>query len=154
MKFKALLQAVAIVALSSAAAGLTWHFQGGPDRSVACAAELLKEGEICLADVPSEGVIWVDARSRKQFEQDAVPGALLLTDDRHENWDALLVEVVPQLFDAKIVVIYCNTEACGSSEAVAKKLRELDLGPEIRVLYGGWKAFVASGKVTSAKKKN
>lgn len=146
MKFKAFSQALVIVALSTAAAGLTWHFQGGPDRSVPCSADLLKVGEICLANVPTEGVIWVDARPRKQFEAGTLPGALLLTDDRHENWDELLVEAVPKLFDAKMVVIYCDTQACGSSEAVAKKLRELSLGPEIRVLHGGWKALAAGGK--------
>lgn len=146
MKAKALWQSAAIVVLSTAAAGLTWHFQGGPDRSVPCSPDLLKEGEICLADVPAEGVVWVDARPRAQFETGTLPGALLLTDDRHENWDELLVEAVPKLFDAKMVVIYCNTEACGSSEAVAKKLRELSLGPEIRVLHGGWKALAAVGR--------
>lgn len=146
MKFSACWQAVMLVAFSSAAAGLTWHFQGEPDRSVICTENLLKKGEICLADVPSEGVVWVDARPRAQFEKGSVKGALLLTDDRHENWDELLVEAVPKLFDAKMVIIFCSSEACGSSEAVAEKLRELSLGPEIRVLHGGWKAFATIGE--------
>ncbi len=148
---KCLLQILALLVLALAAFGLTWLVRGAPDRSVICGPEVLEKGEICLAEVPAEGVLWVDARSRAEFAQSAVPDAILLTDDRHENWDELLQQAAPEIVGAQMVVVYCNSKACGSSEAVAGKLREIGLGPEIRVLHGGWKALAAAGRTINAK---
>lgn len=130
-----------ILALSAVAAVATWKIQGPPDLAVTCLPADLKPGEICLADVPKENVLWIDARPRAQWEKNGLPGSLLLTDDRHENWEALLAEVAPRLFEAEMAVIYCDTQACGSSEAVAQKLRLLNLGPPIKVLHGGFAAL-------------
>jgi Fe2+ transport system protein FeoA len=41
------------------------------------------------------------------------------------------------------VVVYCASEGCGSSEPVARKIRELGVVPseQVYVLSGGWKAL-------------
>ena len=55
-------------------------------------------------------------------------------------------EAAVQLFDAPRVVVYCNETGCGSSQAVAEKLRSLQLVERVDVLYGGWKALRAAAK--------
>ena len=131
-----------IILVASALAGwATWKIQGPPDLAITCSPADLKPGEICYADIPKENVLWIDARPRTQWEKNGVPDSLLLTDDRHENWEDLLAEVAPRLFEAEMAVIYCDTKACGSSEPVAQKLRALNLGPEIKVLHGGFQAL-------------
>jgi hypothetical protein len=42
------------------------------------------------------------------------------------------------------VVVYCSSEACGTSRQVADRIRKLDLGPKVKVLFGGWDAIKGS----------
>jgi len=130
-------------------AGVTWVVVGAPDRSVPCLPENLEEGWVCLAALEEEleDIRWVDARPRAKWEENGMAESILLTDHNGENWDDLLAEAAVQLFDAPRVVVYCNETGCGSSQAVAEKLRELQLVERVDVLYGGWKALRAAGLV-------
>lgn len=136
-----------VLVLALVAAGGTWLVVGSPDRSVPCVADDLEEGWICLDDLLSSGeeIVWVDARSRKEWVRNGVEGSILLTDHNEENWDELVAEAAEKLFGASRVVIYCNETGCGSSQAVAEKLRELQLAERVEVLYGGWKALRSGG---------
>ena len=42
------------------------------------------------------------------------------------------------------MVVYCNNEDCGISRQVAERIKALQLGNEVYVLYGGWRALVAA----------
>jgi rhodanese-related sulfurtransferase len=44
--------------------------------------------------------------------------------------------------DYKLVVVYCSSQACGTSREVAKRIRKLDFGPEVKALHGGYPALV------------
>lgn len=143
---KVLLEMLGLLGVVGLLAGGTYLLVGPPQRGVVCSEEVLGEGEICLEKVPAEGTLWIDARPRKLWLKNGLPGSLLLTDDRSENWDNLLAEVAAAVVEAQQVVIYCNTKGCGSSEAVAGKLRELELGPPIYVLHGGWRALAVDGE--------
>jgi hypothetical protein len=48
---------------------------------------------------------------------------------------------------AQRVVIYCGDENCGTSRQVAERIRKLDLGPQVLVLNGGWRALKDAGRV-------
>ena len=45
------------------------------------------------------------------------------------------------------VIVYCSDENCGVSRQVAQRIRALDLGAEISVLRGGWRALSEAGRV-------
>jgi len=147
-----LLSIVALVLFSAFGAGVTWWVRGGPDRSVACAEDDLKKGQVCLETVTSWGedqVLWIDARPREKWEENGVPGSLLFNDQKEESWDDLDGIFMERQATAPRphVVVYCNTEGCGSSDIVAKHLREdfgEMLGFKVWVLYGGWKALAAA----------
>lgn len=150
MIFKTVQESILILAAALVAAGLTWAVIGKPDRSVPCLAEEMEEGSVCFEELKDklDGITWVDARSRAEWERNGIKGSILLTDHNDENWDDLFGAAVEQLFEAPYVVVYCNEAGCGSSKAVAGKLRELGIVEQVDVLYGGWKALRAAGAIS------
>ena len=95
-------------------------------------------GAIHLSQIP-DPVLWVDARSRRDFEDGHIPGAILLNED---DWDDHLMEFF-EVWDPDVpVVVYCGAEACLSSKAVADRLRrELDGVGTFLYLSGGWEEW-------------
>jgi rhodanese-related sulfurtransferase len=85
-----------------------------------------------------ERVLWVDARSEKDFGQKHIPSAVRLTED---DWNELLPELLKAWEPDSMVVVYCSSHKCHASEEVAKRLREeVGLKP-VFVLRGGWEAW-------------
>jgi rhodanese-related sulfurtransferase len=87
-------------------------------------------------------VIWVDARPSEEFERDHIPGAVSLSQDR---WDEGLAQFLgTQWSPEKKIVVYCSAASCNLAEDVARRLRdEAKLPNEIRILKGGWEAWLA-----------
>jgi 3-mercaptopyruvate sulfurtransferase SseA len=95
----------------------------------------LEAGEIRMADAKVLSAIWVDAGGMKKFEERHIPEALLLDED---DWDAGLFELMNTwLIEPRPIVIYCESEACGKSKRIAKRLRESLPDAEIYSLKGG-----------------
>ncbi|MGC6425377.1 MAG: rhodanese-like domain-containing protein [Akkermansiaceae bacterium] len=148
---RTILSSAGIGALSLAAAGLTWLFVGPPDRSVFCNEDELEPGHVCLETVRSwerGSHLWIDARPRELWEKNGVSGSVLLTDDNNEDYDLLFEGFMNAIFNGgdifPHVVIYCNEAGCGSSKAIAEKLRNEvadELGFKVHILHGGWKAL-------------
>lgn len=91
----------------------------------------------------SESVLWVDARSRKKYEESHLPGAILLN---LAEWGDLMFEHMDALQDAmsKPVIVYCDGTDCRKSATIASQLREL-LGLEpVYVLKGNWRELSAA----------
>ena len=86
-------------------------------------------------------VIWVDARPSAEFERDHVPGAVSLNEDR---WgEALSQFLAKDWVPEKRIVVYCSAASCNLAEDVARRLREeAKLPNEIRILKGGWEAWL------------
>ena len=86
--------------------------------------------------------LWVDARPGEEFERDHIPDAISLSEDR---WGAALPEFLGKHWSPeKKIVVYCSAASCNLAEDVAKRLREeAKLPNEIRILKGGWEAWVA-----------
>ena len=86
--------------------------------------------------------LWVDARPADEFERDHVPGAISLNED---HWGEALSEfLAKQWSPEKKIVVYCSAESCNLAEDVARRLRdESKLPNEIRILKGGWEAWLA-----------
>lgn len=144
------LSCLVISVLSCAAGFMTWKVVGPPDRSVSCDPSLLKEHFVCLSTVrswPAESILWIDARSREEWEGNGVKGSILMNDQ--ELWMDLIEGFLMStlLGEKSKVVVYCNQTGCGASEYVADKLRENYAdGMEIWVLDSGFKAFVAEAE--------
>lgn len=141
-----LFQAAVLIALSAAAAGLTYHFH-----PKAPALHLYEapaaEGEVTLAQArqweAEGGVLWIDARARAQYDKEHVPGALLLNE---EEWDTLMLERINDLMgNQRPVVIYCDAQQCDASHRLAQKLTDLGI-PQIHVLAGGWPAWKSANQ--------
>jgi rhodanese-related sulfurtransferase len=87
-------------------------------------------------------VLWVDARPANEFERGHVPGAVSLNEDR---WGEALPEFLAKDWSPdKKIVVYCSATSCNLAEDVARRLRdEAKLPNEIRILKGGWEAWLA-----------
>ena len=88
-------------------------------------------------------VTWIDARPADEFERDHVPGAVSLNEDR---WSEGLAEFLAKDWSPeKKIVVYCGAASCNLAEDVARRLREeAKLPNEIRILKGGWEAWLAN----------
>lgn len=86
-------------------------------------------------------ILWVDAREREKFEVDHMPGAILLN---LGEWGDLMFQYMDTLQGAfkRPVVVYCDTESCGKSQEVAKRLRELLGLDPVYVLKGDWRELI------------
>lgn len=87
-------------------------------------------------------VTWIDARPADEFERDHVPGAVSLSQDR---WNEELAQFLGKDWSPeKRIVVYCSAASCNLAEDVARRLREeAKLPNEIRILKGGWEAWLA-----------
>jgi len=83
--------------------------------------------------------IWVDARPDNEFEQDHVPGAIRLNEDR---WNELLPTLLAQWSLEKKIVVYCSSQSCNASREVARRLRDEAGLTDVFVLRGGWEEWL------------
>jgi rhodanese-related sulfurtransferase len=91
-------------------------------------------------------VVWVDARSRTDWEKTGLPGSLLWNLDPSEDMQAFEAAVAVRVATTPRVIVYCGDENCGISRQVAASIRALDLGAEVSVLRGGWRALSEAGR--------
>lgn len=99
--------------------------------------------EVTTARGWGDAVLWVDARPSEEFERDHIPGAVSLNEDR---WSEGLSEFLGSKWSPeKKIVVYCSAASCNLAEDVARRLRdEAKLPNEIRILKGGWEAWLAT----------
>jgi rhodanese-related sulfurtransferase len=137
-----LTQFVAIGMISLAAAGGSWLLRQPLLEKAAftCDPAKLRDDEICLDDVRGN-VLWVDARSRSEWNKNGLKGSILWNMDAKEDANLFEAEAMPHIVAAEMVVIYCGSEKCGTSREVAGKIRRMDLDLPVKVLYGGWNAI-------------
>lgn len=142
----AIAQFTTVAGISLAAGGATWLVDGSPSvpepKAVKCDSSLLEGDEICLADVPAD-VLWIDARPRSEWKENGLDGSVLWNLDPKEDDQSMEAGAASRIFEsgAAIVVVYCGSEACGTSRIIADRIRSLSLGPSVKVLHGGWDAL-------------
>lgn len=143
-------QSFALLALALLCAGGIYLVIGAPDRSYACVQEELELNHVCLETVAekwSGDVLWVDARSKSEFEADHLTGAVWVSETDTEECLAdpqTMEEIGMSGVNEQKLVVYCATDACGSSKVVAEAIRETGFHSEVYVLQGGWKAIQAA----------
>lgn len=147
------LAAIAFISLS-AAVGTFW-LKGPPVRKLACDPATLKAGEVCLEQIsPDAKILWVDARLRRDWEKTGVQGSLLWNLDPAEDMQAFEAETATHLLETPRVIVYCGDENCGISHQVAERIRALQMGAEVLVLRGGWRALSEAGRIKDSNPKS
>lgn len=141
----ALAQFLTVGAISLAAAGGSWLLRKEPVEKPAfsCDPTKLHDDEICLTDAKGK-VLWVDARSRSQWQKNGLKGSILWNMDPKEDANLFEAEALPHIAAAELVVIYCGSEKCGTSREVAGRIRKMEIGPPVKILHGGWDAIKGS----------
>jgi rhodanese-related sulfurtransferase len=106
--------------------------------------EVVVDGEIParIAVRDAAQFLWIDARPANDFSSGHVPGATRLTES---EWDALLPPLMLAWPPGRPAIVYCASQQCRASRAVARRLRELGVAPVFE-LKGGWDAWLAAQK--------
>lgn len=139
---KSVFQIAILLAISASAASITWVLRDkdakpAPTPALPCDPESIKPDEICFHQV-SGNVLWVDARSREEWQENGYPNSILWNLDPNEDALKMEADLFMKITDQKMIVVYCSSKTCGASRQIADKIRKLKLGPEVKVLYGGY----------------
>ena len=147
------LAVIAIISLA-AAAGTFW-IKGPPTRTYVCDPATLKPDEVCLQQIPTAAkILWVDARLRKDWEKSGLAGSVLWNLDPAEDMQAFEADIATRIIETPQVIVYCGDENCGLSRQIAERIRGLQLGAEVSVLRGGWRALKDAGRIKDSNPKN
>lgn len=148
-------QLAAIASISLAAAAGTFWIKGPPARAFVCDPATLKPYEVCLQQIPTDAkILWVDARLRKDWEKTGLAGSVLWNLDPAEDMQAFEADIAMRIMDTPRVVVYCGDENCGLSHQIAERIRSLQLGAEVSVLRGGWRALHDAGRIKDSNPKS
>ena len=100
----------------------------------------LGPGEITAGEGRQMGeqALWVDARSRKKFEQVSVPGAVLLN---QEEWDAQVSKFLDAWDPEKTIIVF-GDRGTDAGEEIAHRLQEELKIDKVRVLHGGYEEWL------------
>ena len=145
------LQISGILVLACTAAWVNREISGPIELAIPCDASILKPGEICLFSVVEKwqaDVLWVDARSKEEWQRDGVPGSVWIT---HQDFDESLGNAATLMLEGKPVIVYCSAVGCDTSMEVANRIRSFHLASELHALHGGWKALHQAGMTKSNK---
>jgi hypothetical protein len=73
--------------------------------------------------------------------------------DPAEDMQAFEADAAVRIVASPRVIVYCGDENCGVSRQIAERIRKLDLGAEVFVLRGGWRALSEAGRVKGVNPK-
>lgn len=86
--------------------------------------------------------IFVDARSKEDFIEGHIPGAINLPYDNFETAYQQAINVLTPL--EREIIVYCQGEDCHSSDIVAEDLSLLG-HTEVKIFFSGWPAWLEAG---------
>ena len=142
---------ILIIAIIVAISGLVIYL-GHPDRPpFYLVAGQLRKDEVELEQVlkwaNDKGVVWIDARSRQDYEKAHVDGAFLLNE--MEDFYKLLEPIWSKIQNKADLpfIVYCSSESCLASRKVSEKLRETVGIAEVYILEGGLKSLIDRGLI-------
>jgi len=82
-------------------------------------------------------ILWIDARSEKEYQAGHIPEALWLNEANFEvGLDSLLDRWSPE----NVLIVYCGSKACDDSQHLATRLKASGF-TNVYVLEGGWEAW-------------
>jgi rhodanese-related sulfurtransferase len=132
-------QIAILIAISASASGISWLARDKnpkPTPVQVCDPANIKTNEICFDQVP-EQALWIDARTRIEWRKNGHPDSILWNLDPGEDSNKMEADAFEKIAESKFVVVYCSSQACGTSRQIAEKIRKLELGVETKILHGG-----------------
>ncbi|MDT8271563.1 MAG: rhodanese-like domain-containing protein [Desulfomonilia bacterium] len=149
---RAFWQATAIVVFSAALALLvnTMHPRGIPLIQDWSIDALMIDEQGLRMDIPLDeaiqafrqgDVVFLDARTPREYAQGHIKGARLLPFDEVEEY---VIEATQDLSVETLIVTYCDGEACMLSHDLALYLRGFGF-EHVRVLVNGWFLWLEQG---------
>jgi rhodanese-related sulfurtransferase len=131
-----LLRLMVIVATSALLAGVHSILAPVGDDSRSISQEIPSLGVKALHQL-GVPILWIDARSEKEFQADHIPGALWLNETNFESGiDGVLDRWSPET----ALVVYCSSKTCDASRHLASRLKQSGFSV-VYVLEGGWEAW-------------
>jgi rhodanese-related sulfurtransferase len=147
-----------VLACASLGALATWKIAGPPSRVIACDPATIAPEEICLATVQAEwpegSFLWIDARPAAEWKLNGIPGSIPLTTIGDVGFDEQVEASMEKIGNAERALVYCGSTSCALSKDVAKRLKVLQLIPEVRALHGGWDTLKQAGLVKDSNPAN
>ena len=101
-----------------------------------------------------KGTIFLDARSKQEYDRGHIPGALPMPVGQFNDYFA---KYEKQLRTAKKLVTYCHGVGCKLSDKVAKLVKDKKVDAEVGIFFGGWPQWqqnnlpIEKGESTLAK---
>lgn len=86
-------------------------------------------------------VVFIDCRSRSQYETGHIPGALSIP---YFEMSTILPDFLMQYFPEMEYVTYCDGTDCDASVIVANELKSIGYD-NVRIFFGGWNAWIQAG---------
>ncbi len=130
---------LALLLISGVGVLRPWY---APPEGLKWQAPPLKENEVLLSEVrqwPADSFLWIDARSAEEYEEDHIPGAILVN---QQDWDNLVFANLEKIAGAPRIVVYCDSRRCDAGEEVANLLVEGGFAQgQVHVLHNGWQAW-------------
>ena len=141
---KSVFQIAILFAIATSAASISWLTRDTtPKRAPIphCDPATIKADEICFDQAPAD-TLWIDARTRSEWEKNGYPNSILWNLDPKEDANKMEADAAMKIIESKMVVVYCTSQACGTSRQIAEKIRKLDLGVTVKTLHGGYPSLV------------
>ncbi len=141
---KSVYQIAILFVIAASAASINWLTRDTtpmPTPIPHCDPAAIKADEICFDQVPTDA-LWIDARSRSEWVKDGFPNSILWNLDPKEDANKMEADAAVKIIESKMVVVYCTSQACGTSRQIAEKIRKLDLGVTVKTLHGGYPSLV------------
>lgn len=94
-----------------------------------------------------DGVLFLDARPASQYAAGHIRGALNLAWPKAETE---FIQIADQLDAARVIITYCDGEACRLSHELAQFLADMGFG-DVRVFVNGWTLWRQAGLPTETE---
>ena len=121
-----------IFALMLLAAMLAW-ISSGLSRPL-----LVDEVSLQTALSWGKSALWLDARTKSDYQAEHIPGALSLHMD---HWQEDISAVQRQAVDKEKIVVYCYSASCNSALLMARRLYKEAGLQNVVVMHGGWESW-------------
>lgn len=128
-----LLRSLAILGIAVAIAAV--NLLSNP-RSPKYGEGVVKKDEILLSSIkPEDNAVWIDSRSKADYDEKHVEGAILLNMD---DFYVQLSDFLSQYKGEQMCVVYCASEACDTSHDIVRMIKKETGINNVYALHGGW----------------